>query len=221
MTFREHGTLTLLTRPHHSNDGQVTLWTSTPTVYTSYWSTDYTTVTEWVPCPVLTSTITTTVCSECNVPPPVCTDCSDPIPVITTCEVKACTDDYPHATLTTEYSPGDVAYATIGGALFQIDYTDCDTFYSPAIFATPEAEIQQCGEEEPDDPSEDDVTTVIYSYTSDGAIYVVETTMAVVGGPFHLSASGEGRRLDGGSANLLFWGWAVTAFVAATGMIVL
>jgi hypothetical protein len=123
--------------------------------------------------------------------------------------------------LTTDYSPGDFAYATVGQAVFTVDYTDCDTFYSPAVFATPEAEIPQCGEEQPDDPNQDDITTVIYSYTSDGAIYVVETTMAVVGGPFHLSASGEGTKLDGRSAHVLFWGWAITAFVAATGMIVL
>ena len=65
------------------------------------------------------------------------------------------------------------------------------------------------------------ITTVIYTYTTDGAVIVVETTMAAGGGPFTLDVSGIGSRLEGGVVRMFFWIFAAAATITGTGMIVL
>ena len=65
-------------------------------------------------------------------------------------------------------------------------------------------------------------TTVTYTYTTDGALIVVATSLQAVGcGPFHYNAASERHRFDGGNPYVFFWLWAIAAGITGLGMIVL
>jgi hypothetical protein len=156
-----------------------------------------------------------------------CTNCPVPVPVPVNiiCQAKACTtvENGNEVTLTTPYYAGEYAYATIGAATeTYLAQEDCSgNFYSPPIFSTVQTDITSCAGVVVTGTQAAGVTTVTYTYTSNGAVYVVATTMAVVGGPFQLDTSGIGSRLDGGDGHLLLWFWAVAAGIAGVGMVVL
>ena len=211
--------LTALLSPLQPRDyGQYTIWTSTPTTYISYYSTEMITVTEWVPCPVLTSYTTTTMCSNCP-----CVDCGqDEV----TCAQKYCTY-YDGGATVTPYSPGEQAPVLVGGshAGFYTPYEHCSQLVDdPGLVL---ASCQLCGGIITSDytsnvvTDNNQITTVTYTYTTDGATIVVATTIAVVGGPFSYGASGAGNKIDGHGAQMLFWLWLVAAAVAGTGMVIL
>ena len=62
---------------------------------------------------------------------------------------------------------------------------------------------------------------VTYTYTTNGASFVVVTPIPQHCGPFSLSGSGSNLKPDGATMNWLFWLWSACAALSGIGMIVL
>jgi hypothetical protein len=108
------------------------------------------------------------------------------------------------------------------GAIYYTPEEHCGVFTWPSVWHT-QATVS-CGNDQPDDNGygNNDVTTVTYTYTTDGALIVVETTMGVVGnGPFRYNAEGKANRIDGSFGIILGWIWGALALVAGAGMVIL
>lgn len=125
---------------HHSQYDQYTIWTSTPTTYLSYYSTQVVTITEWIPCPtvIYTTYTTTTRCYNCP-PQPCqwgCGPSSSPttIPIIVgggwTCAAKLCTNAG-GTTETIALIAGEHADASSNGVTTQILAESCSFTVNP------------------------------------------------------------------------------------------
>ena len=217
----------MIADPCYSGYDQYTIWTSTPTTYVSYYSTQIITVTTYVPCLVTTSYVTTTQCYNCP-PQPCQTDCHpSPIaPVGVVCGAKYCTPQPGYAPQTTAYSAGEQAPVLSNGVYAGLNTPAslCATFHPDPNALLSEPAL--CGGVIPGPTTivtdnGDAVQTVTYTYQSDGALYIVETTIGVGEGPFTLDTSGRGTRLDGDAHLLFFWLWAVVAAFTGIGMVFL
>lgn len=138
-----------------------------------------------------------------------------------TCLTNLCTTD--GVTSATEFAPGQYsALVEIGGVFLTTPRDSCGVFTSPTNYFPVSDTFPECGDVFlGGGVAAGGVTTVTYTYTTDGALIVVETTLAAGGGPFSLSASGDSNRLDGKHGVILFWLWATAAMIAGTGMLVL
>ena len=98
----------------------------------------------------------------------------------------------------------------------------CSIFTSPADSNFRVDTNGSCTAGNPDD---DGGTTcgssITYSYTSDGAEYVVATTMDGHCGPYLFTGGNGANRMERVNVNLLFWLWCLAAMLSGVGMIVL
>ncbi|KAH0831573.1 hypothetical protein AYO21_01777 [Fonsecaea monophora] len=156
-----------------------------------------------------------------------------------TCEAKPCTTyidadgdgNYdPDETLTegTQYFFTEFARLTVNGQVTSTPASLCEALTVPTPWAADVQATVACGSDNDNnnDANGDGVQVITYTYTTNGATIVVATTLPSHGGPFHLTAAGDGSSSSGCGPRAggdlgrttLFWTCVGTAVVAGVGV---
>ncbi|OAL39411.1 hypothetical protein AYO20_01281 [Fonsecaea nubica] len=163
-----------------------------------------------------------------------------------TCEAKPCTKytdkngdgNYdPDETLTegTQYFFTEFARLTVNGQVTSTAASLCEALTVPTPWAADVQATVVCGSDDNNNNNDntsagDGVQVITYTYTTDGATVVVATTLPSRGGPFHLTAAGDGSSSSSSNSGYglraggdpgttaLFWTCVGTALVAGVGV---
>jgi hypothetical protein len=121
-----------------------------------------------------------------------------------------------------DYAPDQTAFVSLN----PLETTPASFCY---IFTSPDDSdfgVDTTGSCTAGNPDDDEGTTcgssvISYSFTSDGAEYVVATTMDGHCGPYLFTGGNGANRMERVNVNLLFWLWCLAAMLSGVGMIVL